>query len=51
MEVYLYIPMRLHVVELRPLYVSPIDVIRNDMNITEQQYQLLVLSSFCIGIE
>jgi len=23
--------MRLHVVELRPLYVSPIDVIRSDM--------------------
>ena len=32
--------MRFHVVEFRQLYVSPIDVIRNESNITEQQYHL-----------
>jgi len=51
MEVYLYIPMRLHVVELRQLHVSPIATIRNDSNITEQQYQICLVNSFCTGIE
>jgi len=50
-EVYLYIPMRLHVVELRQLYMSPIDVLRNDSSITEQQYQIPLFNSFRTGIE
>jgi len=43
--------MSLHVAELRQLYVSPIDMLRSDSSITEQQYQMRLVNSFRTGIE